>query len=437
MHQYDSPYTIRDLEEFLMKKTITKKIPNLPGVYLFKNNQGDVIYIGKAKSLKTRVNSYFQKQHPHDWKLNALLDDYADIDYIITPTETEALLLETQLIQQYKPKYNALLKEGQPFLYIFFTQEELPRMKLVRNKKHKGVYFGPFLQKMQARKVYQFLLQTFQLNICNKKIPQGCLDYHLGTCPGSCKPDFDSHDYIFRLQLAMDVLKNNSADFKEKIENQIIIYNKNFAFEKSKHLHDYLQHLDAIFMTIKTAFTETKYAYDIATATTPLPLNNNTAIAEELQLFLGLKEPVHSIDCFDISHFQSKQMVGSCIRFTNGKPDKNNFRRFTIKTLHQQNDYAALQEIVMRRYKNDNFPDVILIDGGKGQLHAVQEILPTISCISLAKREERLYSSNNPEGIILDVNTEVGKLLIALRDYAHHFAISYHRLKRKKAVHAE
>ena len=140
-----------------------------------------------------------------------------------------------------------------------------------------------------------------------------------------------------------------------------------------------------------------------------------------------------TIDCFDISHFQSNAIVGSCIRFTNGKPDKKAFRRFAITTLVQQNDYAALYEIVSRRYKDQkNLPDIVLIDGGKGQRNAVLSLLPITVCISLAKKEELLFCDAYPEGIHLDLKRQSGKLLIALRDYAHHFAITYHRLVRSK-----
>jgi len=142
---------------------------------------------------------------------------------------------------------------------------------------------------------------------------------------------------------------------------------------------------------------------------------------------------VNTIDCFDISHFQGHSIVGSCVRFTHGKPDKNKFRRFKIKYLTDQNDYAALQEIVLRRYADSaELPDLILIDGGKGQLSAVQKVLTGVYIVSLAKKEELLFSSYFPQGIALTVHEDVGKILIALRDYAHHFAISYHRLLRSK-----
>jgi excinuclease ABC subunit C len=417
-------------------KKLEKELPKLTGVYFFKNAANDIIYIGKAKNLHSRVSSYFQ-HYTNDWKIKSLIDEYADIDYILTPTETESLLLEAQLIQKYKPKFNVLIKEGQPFVYILFsksTTTTLPQIELVRNKKKKGTYFGPFLQKTAARKTYNFLMHTFRLNVCNKKIENGCLDYHIGNCAGSCKESFDTSDYYFRIQLASDALKNNQSEFIQKIKNQMTTYSAELAFEKAQRLNEYLQNIDVIFSTLNMHFNENKFETDVFIVSTPTPYTDdiNPTINTDLQNFLGFSTPVRTVDCFDISHFQSSYLVGSCVRFTDGKPDKHMFRRFKIKTLVEQNDYAALQEIVQRRYKNkDDYPDLIVIDGGKGQLSAVQYVLPHAPLVSLAKREETIYGPQFPDGVRLDVHTSVGKLLIALRDYAHHFAVSYHRLKRK------
>ncbi len=417
----------------LTTKKLEKSIPKLTGVYLFKDAQGTIIYIGKAKNLHHRVSSYFQKCDT-DWKINQLINEYADIDYILTPTETESLLLEAELVQKYKPRFNVLLKDGQPFLYILFTSVELPTIELVRNKKKKGTYFGPFIEKGPARKTYHFLKRTFHLNLCNKKIELGCLDYHIGNCAGSCKPDFDTSDYVFRISLAQQALKNNQEGFIEQVKEQMKKYIAKFEFEKAKNLNEYLQNVDAIFATLNTHFSTDKFATDIFVASTVTPYQEqiDTSINVGLQKFLGFATPVRTIDCFDISHFQSSYLVGSCVRFTDGKPERHMFRHFKIKTLTEQNDYAALQEIISRRYKDkSNLPDLIVIDGGKGQLSAAQYVLPDAHIVSLAKREETLYGPQFPQGVRLDIQTEVGRLLIALRDYAHHFAVSFHRRKRK------
>lgn len=417
-------------------KKLEKELPKLTGIYLFKDAQGNIIYIGKAKNLHHRVSSYFKKYNS-DWKIKQLLDEYKDIDYILTPTETESLLLEAELVQKHKPKFNVLLKEGQPFLYILFNTHEIPTVELVRNKKKKGTYFGPFVQKMQARKAYSFIMRTFKLKICGKKIEQGCLDYHLGNCSGSCRPDFDVSDYLFRLSLAKEALKNNQKGFVKNIQDQLQRYIANFEFEKAKNLHEYLKNVDHIFATLNTHFSIDKFATDIFVASTPLAYSeeSHVNINTELQEFFDSPTPIRTIDCFDISHFQSSYIVGSCVRFTDGKPEKHMFRHFKIKTLTEQNDYAALQEILSRRYREKtDIPDLIVIDGGKGQLSSAQQVLPNAPLVSLAKREETIYGAQFPQGIKLDLHTNVGKLIIALRDYAHHFAISYHRLRRKKGL---
>jgi excinuclease ABC subunit C len=427
-------------------KKHTKTIPKAAGVYYFKDTNGTVLYVGKAKSLAHRVNSYFQKGA--DWKIRMLIEEYADIDYILTKNETEALLLEAQMVGEHKPKYNVLLKEGQPFLYILFTTNDpLPTIQVVRNKGKKGTYFGPFLHKKQARGVAQYLVETFRLKLCNKKIANGCLDYHIGRCAGSCLVTFDSGDYLFRIGLAMDILKKDHKGSLKKLKEKILEYNKKFAFEQSKRLHDYLANLDTIFETIATRFHEKKYEKDIFVATTPTHIVPKDEALQQLSEFLELNSPlvlrspvrdvskdtIRTIDCFDISHFQSSYLVGSCVRFSNGVPDKHNFRRFKIKSLTEQNDYAALQEIITRRYRNpEEIPDLILIDGGKGQLSAAQAVLPNALIISIAKREETIFATTLPQGKKLDIHSKVGQLLIAIRDYAHHFAISYHKVRRRK-----
>lgn len=412
-----------------------KHLPTEPGIYLFKNSAGDIIYIGKAKSIKKRVATYFQKQ-TNDWKVKALIDEHASIDFIKTANETEALLLEAQMIRDNKPKFNVLLTSGQPFVYIMLTKEEIPQLVLVRNKKEKGTYFGPFLHKMQARGALEYIRRTFKLELCDKKIPSGCLKYHLDLCAGSCMDVFNKDEYLFRLNLAVSVLRGGYDDSVKLIKEQIARHNAALEFEKSQKLHQYAENLKTVFATLKTRFSEAKYSEAINwLQVAEKSYATYLQTAQELQQLFHLKKAPMTIDCFDISHFQSSAIVGSCVRFTGGKPDKHNFRRFKIQTLTEQNDYAALQEIVTRRYRNkDELPDLILIDGGKGQLSSVQKVLPEGHCISLAKKEEMVFSSATPQGIPLRVETPVGKLLIELRDYAHHFAITYHRLRRTKLL---
>lgn len=416
-----------------MEDTKNSNLPLLPGVYLFKKDQ-EILYVGKAKCLKKRVRSYFQKQGT-DWKIDSLIKEYSHIEHIITHNETEALLLEAQLIRDNKPKFNVLLKSGQPFIYIRFTNQDPRQVEIVRNKKGKGVYFGPFLHKKQARSAYFYIMKTFRLTMCKTKINQGCLNYHLGSCAGNCLLDFDIEGYRLRIELALDLLEGRYNQSIKKLTQQMKVYTQAMEFEKARNMHHYLQNLDSIFTTLKTRFSEKKYEREIFLTTSPIDkkLIDDPHIGKKLQDTFGLKKAPTTIDCFDISHFQSSYMVGSSIRFKNGIPDKNNFRRFKIKTLTEQNDYAALQEIVTRRYKNpEDIPDLLLIDGGKGQLNAIVALLPQCQVISLAKKEELIFAPHLSEPIPLSLATDVGRLLIALRDYAHHFAITYHKLLRSK-----
>lgn len=410
------------------------QLPDLPGVYFFKDADNNIIYVGKAKSLKNRVGTYFHRQQ-NDWKVKELIREHATVEFILTKNETEALLLEAQLIREHQPKYNVLLKSGNPFLYIHFAPTKpYPTIELVRTKKGKGTFFGPFLHKSQARGVYTYLVNTFKLFLCGKNIPNGCLDYHIGRCAGSCKPDFDEAGYLTRLELARQALEGNHMLFIETLKRKIAEYSKALEFEKAKHLSEYLKHFDTIFATLRTKFSETKYAHEVTIVQMPhkRPIENIQEGLKELCDLLKLSSPPRTIDCFDISHFQSHALAGSCVRFTDGMPEKNKFRRFKIRSLDRQNDYAALQEIVIRRYKDaSELPDVILIDGGKGQLNAVKGLF-NVPVVSLAKREERLFTDLHPDGIVLDQHTNLGQLLIALRDYAHHFAITYQRAKYRK-----
>jgi len=414
-------------------KNIIKLLPDSPGVYLFKSADGTVLYIGKAKSLKKRVSSYFQKKDT-DWKVTALLEEATQIDHVITNTEHEALLLEVQLIQNHNPKYNVLLKSGNPYVYLSISGKPLPELKITRTKKERGTYFGPFIHKQHAGRVHDFLLSTFGLYKCNKTIENGCLDFHLGKCCGTCMQSFDKEAYLFKIELVKDVLKKDHKGFLKKLSSKIKEHSESLEFEKAKQLLEYKENIEVIFKTLDAKFSPKKYAADATLAATPFNTSDNYyEIAKELKKVFKLPTLPLSIDCFDISHFQSRYIVGSCVRFTGGKPDKNKFRRFKIQTITQQNDYAALQEIVMRRYKEESdLPDLVLIDGGKGQRNAVLPLVKTVSCISLAKREETIFSDSHPEGLKLSLQTEYGKLLIALRDYAHHFAISYHKLLRGK-----
>lgn len=399
-----------------------KDFPNSSGVYFFKDANNSVIYIGKAKNLKNRVSSYFTSA---DFKVIELLKTAHDIEYVTTNNEIEALFLEAQLIKQHQPPFNRLLKAGNPYIYIYFSQEKLPTISIVRMQRKKGEYFGPFLTKRDAQIVVEYLKKSLQLNICNKKIETGCLQFHINICAGSCKQDFDHAAYLFRLNIARQILDNQYQDAIKLLDDEIIKSNVDLNFERSAHLVTYQHHLQAIMQVLATLET-TKFTnlanfvthFTQANHKKLLTDNSNINLLSELKKRLNLKKIPYKIDCFDISHMQSQSMVGSCVRFLNGKPDKKNFRHFTIKSLTEQNDYAALAEIVVRRYKKpENLPDLVIIDGGKGQLNATQHLVGSTEIISIAKGENRkvgaetIFLGRQEKTIEVDIHQAADRLL--------------------------
>lgn len=515
------------------KKELIEQIKQLPhhaGVYLFKNMGNEFIYIGKAKDLRNRVVNYLQQEDSHV-KAALIIEESVVVEHILANTELQAMLLEAQLIQRYQPKFNVLLKDGQPFLYLMITPgtvKTIPQLVLTRNHKKKGTYFGPFIEKGSVRKVHAFLIRTFRLHVCKSKVDKGCLYYHMGICAGTCRKDFDKQAYLERLELAKNALRQGHKKFLRYLQDEITKSNEALAFEKSKVLHSYFQAFEKVFtsLNVDTTIMNTLTSLDIWMLSSDQQMlyvfdEKNGIIKQKREFYLGLDDVQESleeymlgfyrtiypattiimnfdlspeqlilmseflqswhkilhdviiqrpvsghlaqllrlaevqivlhiertkdlantlkrmlklplaprvIDCFDISHKQGMFLVGGCVRFVDGKPDKNKFRKFKIKTVHQSDDYACLREVVSRRYaERDDFPDLILIDGGKGQLNAVKDLFPEICFISLAKREETVFSGQFPGGKILDQTTYAAQTLLALRDYTHHFAISYHR----------
>ena len=272
------------LKQSAMTPEYVKKLPKLPGIYVFKDKKSGIIYIGKAKSLHGRVVSYFRRQ-TDDWKVQELIKEHASVDFILTKNEIEALLLEAQLIRTFKPKYNVLLKNSNPFVYLLITNETVPHLKLVRVKKEKGVYFGPFLYKAKANSVYEYLMRTLRLRLCSTKISQGCLDYHMGRCAGNCLSTFNREDYKMRIMLAQRLLEGNYAASEALLKQQIKEHNLKMEFEKSKNLSKYFNDLKIIFETLKTGFTQTKYVKDVTAIVTTL----RQKIERPMQAFEELK----------------------------------------------------------------------------------------------------------------------------------------------------
>lgn len=404
-----------------------KKPKNLtasPGVYLFKDQVHHIIYIGKAKNIADRIASYFN--NPDEFKTNLILQEAISIETIPTSSETEALYLEAELIKKYQPKFNQLLKEGNPFIYLYFSEEKIPKLSIVRTKtkKAKGTYIGPFLSKKSAHSVFNFIVSKFQLKFCKKKITHGCLEYHIGICAGYCLSNFDLQYYKARLNLAKDLINKKPDLALKNLKAAIKDASDNLAFERAKHLLEFQQNFQHFSDTLEKLSTmPSKQEKPDAT--------KNMSVLLAIQKRLYLKHIPYVIDCFDISHMQGMAIVGSCIRYVNGQPEPKSFRRFQIKTIDQQDDYAALCEIVQRRYKTKtNYPNLIIVDGGKGQINAIKPYIGSAELVGLAKREETIISADFKHFITLDKQKTEDLLLLQIRDKTHQFAISYHRKKR-------
>jgi excinuclease ABC subunit C len=415
-------------------------LPKCPGVYFFKNENSEILYIGKATSLFDRVKSYFQYVDTRP-NIVHLLSHAVSVDYIETKTAEEALLLEAMLIQKHKPPYNILIKEGNPFLYIVKTnkKKDLPQLLLSRHQSG-TISIGPFLHKKSARAIYEYIMRTFQLKLCNKKMPNGCLLYHIGQCAGSCKADFNYTEYETRLALAVSLLQKNKKRFFELLTTAMQTYIHHLQFETAARFATYKALAEQFFDAVQAAHVleRTQSAVFIIEHTPPDQETEYAEIEKTLQGWCGTDRSLQTIDCFDISHIQGRYMVGSAIRFYNGKAVPAQFRKFRIKTLQLQNDYAALAEIVSRRYKKDGyFPDLVLIDGGKGQKSSIDALALDVPVVAIAKKEERLFTDLYPNGIVLSLKNPAGRMLVALRDYAHHFAVSFHQKRKTAALKLE
>lgn len=402
-------------------------LPDTPGVYLMKDAAGRILYVGKAGNLKRRVSSYFTR--PHDSRIEKLVHGIRKIDFRKTETALEALILESALIKQHQPPYNIREKDDKSFLYVEITREPFPRVLLVRGKEigaspasakaTAGKRFGPFIAASQIREALRIMRRIFPWNVhpdvgrktyeVRNKRP--CFEYEVGLCPGTCVGAISRADYrstivnIRRLfqgkkQLILRALKRDMRSASDALE-----------FEKAGRIRKQifsLQHIQDV------ALIKDSEVLDIA-ARTGRP---------------------QRIEGYDISNISGTSAVGSMVVFTDGKPDKNEYRKFRIRTITQSDDVGMLREVLRRRFKHTPpaggwpLPDIVLIDGGRGQVNAARKVLAEFGMrmpvVGIAKGPER--KKNEFVGVVpagIDPNA-----LIRIRDEAHRFAISYHRTLR-------
>lgn len=539
------------------------ELPKLPGVYLFKNKFDKIIYIGKAKSLYNRVKSYFSSQNISP-KTQALISKISDFDVVVTDNEVEALLLEANLIKQYKPRYNVNLKDDKSYPYIVITNEDFPQVYPTRKVVQDGSkYFGPYTEVKVMKHALKVLRDVFKIRSCkynltdetiNKSKYKVCLDFHIKKCDGPCEGLVSKETYRSMINEVEQVLKGNIDGLIDELTNEMMILSSELKFEKAAEIRNKIDALK-VYANTQKVVSQDLTDRDIITFATDIPdgvaaifnirrgklvgrkkftfnynielpesdtitdllrniytnpvdipdeiivpilpeekemienwlstksnknikilVTSNTEInslmnlcrqnaihdlneiklqrlkqeskvsyvLKSLQRDLYLSKPPIIIECFDISTLQGADTVASLVVFENGKPKKSNYRKFIIKSVSGQNDFASMSEVIDRYYKRiieekKPLPDLIMVDGGKGQLNSALKTLKklgltNINIIGLAKRLEEVFLPDRKESIMIPKTSSSIKLLQQIRDEAHRFAVTFHRERRKKRI---
>lgn len=529
-------------------------IPHRPGCYLYKDRKGEVIYVGKAKDLSKRVPQYFNR--PVDAKTRALVNAIADVEFITTDTEVEALLLEQSLIHKYNPKYNIDLKGSVRYAYIKVTDDEYPRIITARKVGKDGRYYGPYTDGTARRTIIRMLEDLFKIRTCTKLPKKICLQYHIGRCLGPCEGRISREEYMANIRNAERMLKGDFADIVGELETAMQRASREQKYELAQSLREQIAAVELIaerqkielpkdydqdvinwheqgakiyfqifnvkkgVITSRHRFTlgcydgvvenfiahyysinpipaeiivpralddqdllrqylvrtkETKFALtyvprvdivvpekgdkkkllDLVRTNIEMDLGMDPGVAD-LQRILRLDRPPRAIDFFDMSTIQGKYNVGARIRLLDGREQKSAYRKFKVKWHEGQDDFAGIYEVVRRAYTEkhraggvwhvagdkpqatSHRPDLIVIDGGRGQLNAAVTALAELGVqtpvISLAKKEEEIYIPQVLYPMDLDDRLPGMKLLIRGRDEVHRFVITYHRLLRSKGM---
>ena len=539
--------------------TVKEKIslfPHSPGVYRYYDAEGNVIYVGKAKDLHKRVAQYFVSPDRLTRKTAVMVSKIADAQYSVVDCEADALLLENNLIKQYKPKYNILLKDSKTYPWICVSADEFPRVYLTRRMVRDGSrYFGPYSSVMHARNLLELFTELYPLRSCTLKITSDaimkkkfrpCLDFHIGRCKGCCVGGISAKEYNGNIEDIVRLLKGGGREMIRHLKEQMteaaerldfeaaeeyrkkmvslekhyskslivntvigsvdvfsLVFDSNEAYGNFMRLKDgaVIQSLNLGFrmnieedraevLGIFLAEIQSKFGalsgevivpfkpdVEIAGVEFRIPMKGDKLallelslknakemrfnslkqkehtdpdefrrkVLEELQTALGMKElPVH-IECFDNSNISGTNPVASCVVFRDGVPSKKDYRHFNVKTVVGPNDFASMKEIVNRRYSRmlreapDDLPQLIVIDGGKGQLGCAYEALyelgiaDRLTVVGLAKRFEEIIRVGDPHPLFLDRNSQALKVMQHIRDEAHRFGITHHRNLRSKA----
>ena len=531
-----------------------KTLPDTPGVYQFFDDKNTVIYIGKAKNLKKRVRSYFNKVHDYG-KTNVLVKKIKTIKHIVVDSETDALLLENNLIKKYQPRYNVLLKDDKSYPWICIKNERFPRVFSTRRViKDGSEYFGPYTNIKTVYTLLDLIKGLFSLRTCKYDLSDHniknnkykvCLEYHLGNCKGACEDKESEQEYRHNIASVREILKGNFKNSLSIFKTQMKALASNLQLEDAQLLKDKISILEnyqakstvvnpkinnvGVFSIVSDesyayvnflqvahgaiirahtlelkkklqetdeqllalAITELRQRFSLQSKEIYVPFQID--LGQDLKAFvpkvgdkkhllnLSLRnakyyrleqlkqvkitdpdrhvkrimtqmksdlrltsEPTH-IECFDNSNIQGTHPVAACVVFKNGKPSKKEYRHFNIKTVEGPDDFASMTEVVYRRYKRlleeqQPLPQLIIIDGGKGQLSAALKSLDSlglrgkIAILGIAKRLEELFYPNDPIPLYLDKKSETLKIIQQLRNEAHRFGIEHHRNRRSKSA---
>lgn len=536
-------------------KAILAVVPNNPGVYQYFDSEGTILYVGKAKNLKKRVSSYFNKTHDSA-RLNMLVRRIADIKYIVVETEFDALLLENSLIKSHQPRYNINLKDDKTYPWLCVKNEAFPRIFSTRRMiKDGSTYFGPYASVRTMKTLLELSRQLFKTRTCNynlskENIAKGkfrvCLEYHIGNCLGPCEGKQTEDDYNQNIAALKDIVRGEIGQVTRMLKEQMTELAMDLKFEKANLLKEKLLILEnyqakstvvsptvgkvdvftiiseddsayvnymrvangCVFQShtleIKKKLDESKeelleiaivelrnrFESDTKEILVPIELEIENAsftisvpqrgdkkkllelseqnaraylldklkhekivdperhskrILDTMQKDLRLTEQPYHIECFDNSNIQGTNPVSACVVFKNAKPSKKDYRHFNIKTVEGPNDFASMEEVILRRYgrlltEGESLPQLIIIDGGKGQLSAALKSLETlglrgkIAIIGIAKRLEELYYPGDSLPMYLDKKSETLRIIQQLRDEAHRFGLTHHRNRRSKGA---
>ncbi|HET8839766.1 MAG TPA: excinuclease ABC subunit UvrC [Flavobacteriaceae bacterium] len=529
-------------------------LPNDPGVYQYYDKNGKILYVGKAKNLKKRVTSYFTKKHDSH-RIGLMVKKINDIKHIVVSSETDALLLENNLIKTLQPRFNVMLKDDKTYPWLCIKNEHFPRVFPTRRViKDGSEYFGPYTSFKTVNTLLDLIKGLYQLRTCNydlspEKIAAGkykvCLEYHLGNCKGPCEGLQSEEDYMESIAAIRQIVKGNFKDSLQNFKKQMREHASKMEFEAAQRIKEKIEILEnyqskstvvnpkinnvevysitsdeqygyinflqlshgsvirSHTMELKKKLEETdKELLELAVTEirqrfhstckeiyVPFPvkvgeqikvtvpkLGDKKAILElslrnakyfrqerfkqmkivdpdrhtnrvmaQMKKDLRLSEEPRHIECFDNSNIQGTNPVAACVVFKNGKPSKSDYRKFNIKTVEGPNDFASMEEVVFRRYRrlleeNEELPQLIIIDGGKGQLSSALKALENldlrgkIAIIGIAKRLEELFYPDDPIPLYLDKKSETLKIIQQLRNEAHRFGITFHRNKRSKSA---